>query len=495
MKKILFSLLLLFLIRPTHSSLNTIYAASSANSSMGNTAIYSKNKLPDAKNTAFRFNMNSTVLSQKQEYQAIQGLLQSFYQNDTVADDPVVQRYLEKLVGKLAKNTELNDKNIIVLLIKNPTLNAFAFYGAIVGIYTGLIYHLDSEEQLAAVLAHELVHINQKHIDQSIADAQNISLSAIAGILGALLLKNANLAAAATSSIIGGASSHFLSFSRQHEEEADRIGIKLMHSSHINPHGMAVFLKQMKRFESQNQAPELLRTHPLTAHRLVEAESLASQYPNKDYPKSTIDFDLIKMHILFDYLPPLENPVTYLQGYIKSRAISSEAASYGMAMAYYKNNQYEQAAKALAPLLKAASDKVIYQLLYNQIIYHMGKKQEALKNMQQLTDNDPDYFPASVLYAKLLSQSKAYKESQSVLKRITAKQPQYPFIWKLLAEASSKINDSGMYFIATAHYLRLTGETDRAISQLDYVLNNKRITYSKKLMIQQFLATLLEEKG
>jgi Zn-dependent protease with chaperone function len=166
----------------------------------------------------------------------------------------------------------LSDKyKLHIVVIKEKLVNAFALPGGTIVITTGIIKHMNSPEELAALLGHEVTHVNNRHSLRSML--KNMSVSAATS----LVFGN-------SSSIINGAAYlNQLSYSRGLEAEADKTGIELLRRNHVNPIGMVKLMEDLQAQE-KIQPVGFLSTHPLTKERIKAAKKVIQQLPAADYP-------------------------------------------------------------------------------------------------------------------------------------------------------------------------------------------------------------------
>jgi beta-barrel assembly-enhancing protease len=203
-------------------------------------------------------------------------------------DDPVLLEYLESLWMPLLKQARGNgninadvDQRFAweIFLVRDRSVNAFALPGGYVGVHLGLIALTASRDELAAVLAHELTHVTQRHIARSISNSQRQSLiSAAALILGVLAAARSNSVDGANALILGGQAAAIqgqLNFSRDMEREADRIGFTLLAGAGYSQAGMASMFEKLDQSSRLNDggAFPYLRSHPLTSERIGEARN------------------------------------------------------------------------------------------------------------------------------------------------------------------------------------------------------------------------------
>ena len=207
-------------------------------------------------------------------------------------DDPVLLEYLQSIWdplvqaarqrGDIAPDIDANYP-FESFLVRDRTVNAFALPGGYVGVNLGLINITASADELASVLGHELSHITQRHIARSISLGQRQSLLALAGlILGVLAARNnPDAAQAAIMSGQAAAAQGQLSFSRDMEREADRVGFAVMRDAGFSALGMARMFEKLDYANRLNDSGgyPYLRSHPLTSERIAEAQARASIDP------------------------------------------------------------------------------------------------------------------------------------------------------------------------------------------------------------------------
>ena len=200
-----------------------------------------------------------------------------------VIDDPLLLDYVaqtfEPLITSARARGEISEDlqghfSFETFLVRDRSVNAFALPGGHIGVHLGLLSMTASRDELAAVLAHELSHVTQRHIARMVAVNRRQSLIGIASfILGVMAASRSPDAANAL--IMGGqgvAAQGQLNFSRDMEREADRVGFGVLEGAGfagVGMVGMFERLQQSSRLDTQ-QFP-YLRSHPLTGERIGEA--------------------------------------------------------------------------------------------------------------------------------------------------------------------------------------------------------------------------------
>ena len=149
-------------------------------------------------------------------------------------------------------------------------LNAFCAPGGYIYIYTGLIKFLDSEDQLAGVLGHEIAHADKRHSTEQLTKTYGI-----ATLLQVVLGNNVALLQQIATGLIS------LSFSRAHETEADDYSVKYLCPTGYNAAGAAGFFQKLIDLQQTGGTPQFLSTHPNPDNRVenINANSVNSGCP------------------------------------------------------------------------------------------------------------------------------------------------------------------------------------------------------------------------
>jgi len=150
------------------------------------------------------------------------------------------------------------------LLADRSTVNAFALPGGPIFITEALYSRLDRDE-LAGVLAHEIVHVLARHGAQRIAKSELTN-----GLIGAVGVASGEASAAQTAAMVGQIVN--MSYGRQDELQSDRIGVCLMIDAGYDPQGMAEVMQVLAQASGGARQPEFFSTHPNPDNRIAEIE-------------------------------------------------------------------------------------------------------------------------------------------------------------------------------------------------------------------------------
>ena len=399
--------------------------------------------------------------------------------------DPVSQDYSEHLVYRLSEFSELNDRRLEIALIDEKSVNAFAAPGGIIGINAGLIFHADTEGQLASVLSHELAHLSQRHFARRMQRQKDRSLANSLMILGSIALAGATSNPNAL--LVGqqAITQQNLSFSRGDEQEADRIGFKNMVSAGFDPKSTSYMfekLQSLSRLSGSNEL-EFLRSHPLTKNRIADAQSRAQGFENKNY-RNSLDYDLVRNRTIVHFSEVPRQAVTIFQKELTDSSDEREKleAYYGLALAYSRDNKHSQALNSMRQALEMDSENLMLQIGLLELHIEAENYFEAEALASSLLSTNPYNYPISMLYNRVLMNKGDYKLGEKILKDLTLKRPKDPQVWYWLAEVQGLDKNLIGLHLSRAEYFFLTGSYETSIKHLRMALdltgNNFQLTES-----------------
>lgn len=161
-----------------------------------------------------------------------------------------------------------------VNLFASPEVNAFALPGGKIGVNEGLLEVTKNQDQLAAVIGHEIGHVQAEHPNQRITTSliSDLGLRALASFTG---IGDSQIGMAALG--LGTQYGVLLPFSRSQEEDADLLGLEYMARAGFNPDQAAALWRNM-RAAGGSSPPEFLSTHPSASSRIEDLQQQAPRY-------------------------------------------------------------------------------------------------------------------------------------------------------------------------------------------------------------------------
>jgi len=269
-------------------------------------------------------------------------------------------------------------------VVKSSGINAFATPGGYIYVYEGLIKLAENEAQLAGVLAHEIAHVNSRHIAESIEKSQKVSLATLVGILAGVFLGGGGdgTAAITTLSMAMGTSLN-LKYTRENEEEADRLGMKYLVDAGYDGRGMLEFLKSMRRYEYySNSIPSYFLTHPGTGDRIRYLDGLLQTvYTKKGAQSIRGNYDRIKTLVVLSEDNAQSN-LNFFQNATKDHPESVDFL-FGLATIQSRVGRNAEALQTFSRALeKSPHDEDLLRGL--GICYlHMGRTDDAITELNK----------------------------------------------------------------------------------------------------------------
>jgi len=420
----------------------------------------------------------SGTVSSQQEYGFGREFLRSVRRQTATLNDPLIAEYIATLTYKLATVSELTDHRLEFILIDSSQLNAFAAPGGIVGVNAGLFLFAENEGQFASVIAHELAHISQRHYARSVEQARNSTLPSMAGLLASLVIAatmggDAGQAALMTTQAVG--VENQLRFSRSHEEEADRIGIRNLVNAGFNPQDMAGMFEQMLSARGfSRRPPEFLSTHPLDENRIADSRNRANTYPRVDHIQNP-EYLLMRERVLVHYATDMAAEIDRRERALPQlNGMEEDAARYGIALAQLKAGRFVEATESLGGLLQKEPSRISYAMLDAEIALAAGDYQRAAETLERNLRINPGNHPLTMTYATTLTRAGRYPEAAAVLEKHAVNHPNDMQLWYDLAEVQGQADNIGKVHQARAEYFITVGDFARARDQLNFALAMER---------------------
>ena len=191
---------------------------------------------------------SQTVLSRAQEQELGETFMRDLRANVRIIEDPEIEAYIQGLGHKLAAHSGQRNLKFTFFVVDHTGVNAFAAPGGFVGVNAGLVTTTQSESELAAVLAHEIAHVTQRHIARFFELSDRASLSVLAGLVAAIIIGTQNPTAGVATAVAvqGSATQALIDFTRANEKEADRVGIKILAEAGLDPRAVPTFFPAFK---------------------------------------------------------------------------------------------------------------------------------------------------------------------------------------------------------------------------------------------------------
>ena len=372
-----------------------------------------------------------------------------------------------------------------LVIIDNPSINAFAAPGGVIGLNTGTILAASSMDELASVIAHEVAHISQNHYESGADERKKALLMQIGGMLAAIAASavDGDAAAAVMMGSQTATMNSSMAFSRNNEREADRVGMQIMNQAGYDPRAMPRFFATMNQQSQLNQTanqflPSFVRSHPLSNERLSESQSRAQRYTSlslNQQQRHQALFDLLYWRVQSTGKHVSETALT-------TAAKNSVGAKLALMYWYGEQQRFGEANEIYTELsaLPAAQRQVLEPLLsitQSQILTEQNKWQQAAELLESQQRLYPERRDLRLYLAEALTNSNQPAKAQALLKPLTEQQPSDRYAWQSLQLANEKIakttESPQLAKIATINALRYrshdqlwSGRYERALTSL-----------------------------
>ncbi len=381
-------------------------------------------------------------------------------------DDAEINEYLNALGDRLVAASPEPARRFEFFAVRDASINAFALPGGFIGVHTGLIAATRNESELAGVLAHEIAHVSQNHIARIVDVQKNTALTSLAALAVAILAarSNSQVAEAALATAQAASIQTQLDFTREHEREADRVGLQILRQAGFAPAGMATFFERLQQAgrHQDSQAPAYLRTHPLTFERIADMQNRITSLPYRQHEDS-IEYLLVRARAQ----ALGEDPAQAQARFAAALAERPEAFDqrYGLALAMLRGGRRAEAAAALAPLDGQINSAMIATLAA-EIALARQHPEDALRILGAALARHGSDRPLALAQARALLDVGRPAAALAFLDEKQAFWPEDPALRRLQARALLALGRRAEGHLAEAEALLRLDLPSRAMEQL-----------------------------
>ena len=347
-----------------------------------------------------------TALSLAAERRLGDEIFQEIRRDPTYLGDPEINEYLGLLGARLVAAGPGLPWEFEFFAMRDASVNAFAMPGGYIGINTGLIRLTESESELASVLAHEVSHVSQHHIARMIGNQQKMQIPGMVALAAAIILAGSrpDLASAAVAASQAGAIQYQLNYTREFEQEADRVGFQRLTVAGFDGNAMGAFFEKLQRSQrvaDDGTFPGYLRSHPVTTERIAESQNRASGKPYRQ-SLNNIDYFLVRAKLRAED-GDAKDAAEFFAGALRDRRYANEAATrYGLVVARLRAGQASQAADELPRLRGTGANSPMIETLAARVRQAGGDSAGALSDLRRAVERYPSRRSVVQAYATAL---------------------------------------------------------------------------------------------
>lgn len=447
---------------------------------------------------------------------------------DYVLQDPLLANWLQSLGQRLGASSDDPRQRFTFFLLRDRQINAFATLGGYIGVNAGLVLAADNEDEVAAVVSHEIAHVTQEHVLRAVEAAQRDQVPVLLAMLGAIALaqgSSSNSADDAVMAAVVGAQGLMvqrqIDYTRSNEAEADRIGIRTLARSGYDPAAMAGFFEQLQSVvrstDTRESTPDYLKTHPVTTTRISEARDRARQIEGGSAgfvpasraagnpllpPSLAIDPGAAAAH--GNEFPWARERLRVLSADTPAAAVREyerlaragtldDAQRYGLAVAHYLDGQAARAVDELEALLAGHRREPWLELALAQSQARAGQRDAADARFEGLLARMPGSRAVALTYAATLNERntlEAGQRAQALLRPLLGSAGDDPLFQLTFARASEIAGDPVRAGEAYAEAEYLNGRPERALVQLGILKKRDDLDYYARARIDARIAAI-----
>jgi predicted Zn-dependent protease len=436
----------------------------------------------------------SEVLSIGQEAELGKVLLAQINRRLPISTDPELRNYLQSLGTRLISSSLNSNFPYYFRLVFDPRINAFAMPGGIIVINSGLLLLTSSESELASVVAHEIAHVSQRHIARRFSRQKRLSVLNAIAMLGTVVaaIYSSEAASATAAATMGGMQNAEMSYSRDYEREADRIGMNLLSSAQLDPYGMPRFFDKLNNYSqiNQNQPPEFLSSHPLTLSRISDSRTRARQYKQQQYSESVVQYHYARARAQAISTAP-GKLITHYQKIIKEDPSNIDRYIYALALSRAGNNRL--AISQLKAIKTTRYEEFPVSIALAQVNIADGNSTEAITLLENLEQLYPGNEAVTLYLATALLEQKTPLAALHKLDAFGITFSSNPALERLRAQAAKRAGQPWRSHESLADYNLMHARYSKALEHL--ILAERQVgidqhsrerVKSKKLEIKEF---------
>ncbi|MDD5759959.1 MAG: M48 family metalloprotease [Desulfobulbaceae bacterium] len=420
---------------------------------------------------------NAIAFSVGEEKEVGEKLLSMVRKSFQVLDDPDISQYVNDLGQRILKVAGPQYFEYHFFVINNNEFNAFAAPSGLIFIHSGLIEAMDTEGELISVMAHECGHVTSRHISDRIKKGSKTSLASAALIIAGIAMGGGAISQALITGSMAANATMNLKFSREDEEEADRLSYKWMQGMNTDPADMTAMLQKMYRvsvYRSSNIPPYLL-THPEPKQRLGYVQDLMLNTPPTKAYQVTDNFSFLRLK--YRILALTKDPATLRPQLLRKASQGNEQpnimAQYGLALISAAGADYAKAEALMQTVMQAYPQQNILKTDLAVILTQSGRQKEALALLNAAHATDPKCAYTTYTLAQNLEQSGNLKKALLLFKDLLSVIPDHAMLHHTIGNLETREGRKGVGHYYLGRYFWLEGDAKNATYHLEEALKDR----------------------
>lgn len=443
---------------------------------------------------AYPFPSSHAYLTTREEEKLGEKLMVYAKKHLVLIEDPSIINYVNRIGQHIVVQLPSTLFDFHFYVVKEDVYNAFAAPGGHVFINSGLLAAMESEEELAGILGHEIAHVLCRHISKQIERSKKIGLVTLAGVLGGIFLGgSATAASAITSSSIAAGQSLALKYSREHETQADQIGLKYLNKAGYGGAGLLKALQKIraKRWFGPEDIPSYVTTHPAIETRMAYLDTWILTHPeaaNSVRPVDPTDFRKAHTKLIALYGDAGAAHSTFDSQLRKNP--EDALAYYGKGLVLDRDGRKEEATENLkrALQLRPLDSDIVRDL--GKTYFHMGNYASALRALKGALAFSPRDPEGWLLLGRAQMETRDLQGALNSFKTVVKTAPDYLPGTYYLGETYGKLGNLGEAHYHLGIYYKESGRFKNAKFHLNRALSLLAKDTERRLAIEKALKEL-----
>ena len=444
---------------------------------------------------------NAQAFSVGEEKEVGEKLLSLVRKSFQVLDDPDISQYTNELGQRILTVAGPQYFDYHFFVIKDNEFNAFAAPSGLIFIHSGLIEAMDSEGELISVMAHECGHVTSRHISDRLKKNTKSGLGMAALLIAGVAMGGGALSQALITGSMAANASMNLKFSREDEEEADRLSYKWMGALGSDPAEMTNMLQKMYRVSVYRSAniPAYLLTHPEPKQRLGYVQDLIANSPSTPpYPPvDNFAFLRIKQRIMSLSRDPATLRPQLLRLADQGQGPKKIMAQYGLALIAQAGADYAKARQLMQTVIDAYPKQTILKTDLATILAQAGQQREALEMLNAAHSAEPNSAYTTYILAQNLEQTGDQQKALALFRELLPVIPDHAMLHHSLGNLETRLGKKGVGHYFLGRYFWLEGDAKNAKYHLDEAMKDAAIdqtTLAKTKTLQEDIERIEKDK-
>ena len=386
-----------------------------------------------------------------------------------IIKDLSVQAFVEKVGCSLVDQVGPTPFEFKFFVMNVPDANAFAIPGGYIFVTTGLLVLAESEQEIAAVLSHEISHVTQRHIAQMIERSKRLNIATLAAMVAAMLAGRGGTgsqAGVAMATATAGALQ--LKYTREMETDADQNGLHLLIKAGYDPNGMINFFNRLQKVSlaMAPNIPQYLLTHPVIENRISLLENLLQMGPKPSGPFKTFrDFKKVRAKAFVEEREA-HVAVTHFQSLIDANSDYWEGY-YGLGLAYRKMGRFDKSLEVLQRARSLAPEDLDISRELAITYFLLGRMDQAIENLEAIRSARDEGRTSDLMILYYLGRGYQEKgdfaKALPLLLKVQKEKPEFADIYYHLGSVYGRTGQKGLSHFYFGKHFKLRWEKNNAL--------------------------------